>query len=66
MISECRNLLDRVQNGEFERILLPAIMKAMLRNPEIILECVSRVISYLPFDLSKYAMDLGKHFSSKW
>lgn len=31
----------------------------MLRNPEIILECVGVTISGLNLDLSQYAMDLG-------
>lgn len=58
-------LLRLIVDNEFEKILLPAIMKSMLRNSEIILQCVGQVISYLSIDLSKYAMDIGKSFGGK-
>ena len=35
----------------------------MLRNPEIILQCISNVILFLSIDLSKYALDIGKNFA---
>lgn len=37
----------------------------MLRNPEIILECVSIVISGVSIDLSKHALDIGKSLMGK-
>lgn len=64
VIRECETLLRfLVTVGEFEKLLLPAMMKAMLRNPEIILECIGSVMQYLSFDLSKYTMDFGKNFT---
>lgn len=64
VIRECETLLRLVTVAEFEKLLLPAMLKAMLRNPEIILECIGNVMQYLSFDLSKYTMDFGKNFAS--
>lgn len=65
VIHECKTLLRLVTPDEFEKTLLPAIMKAMLRNPEIILQCIGCVIFYLSFDLSKFTMDIGKNFAGR-
>ncbi|CAH1977085.1 unnamed protein product [Acanthoscelides obtectus] len=59
VIISCYPLLSQVDDDRFKKAVLPALQKAMLRNPEIILECVGLVISGIEIDLSKYAMELG-------
>lgn len=52
-------LLKQVNHDLFKKNLWPSLQKAMLRNPEIILECVGLVISGLNLDLSVYATEVG-------
>lgn len=66
IVDECRPLLRQLTHDEFKSQLLPAIQKAMLRNPEIILECVGHIISGLSLDLSQYASDIGKSLAGKY
>lgn len=53
-------LLRLVTHEDFKTIFLPAIQKAMLRNPEIIIESVGCTLSKLNIDLSEYSQDLSK------
>lgn len=62
---EAKPLLSRVSHEEFCSQLLPAIQKAMLRNPEIILPCLGYVLSGLSLDLSQYALDIAKSITSE-
>ncbi|KAJ1530782.1 hypothetical protein ONE63_005633 [Megalurothrips usitatus] len=64
VVDESRALLRQLSHDEFKSQLLPAVQKAMLRNPEIILECVGHIISALSLDLSQYAVDIGKSLAS--
>ncbi len=66
IIKESEPLLRLIECDEFEKTLLPAVLKSMLRNPEIILQCISDVILYLSIDLSKYALDIGKNFAGQY
>jgi hypothetical protein len=59
------SLLKHVSHEEFKQLLLPAMQKAMLRNPEIILESVGHVIEGLSLDMSQYAQDIGRSLASK-
>ncbi|XP_046681235.1 eIF-2-alpha kinase activator GCN1-like [Homalodisca vitripennis] len=61
VIKEARALLTRVTHDEFRSQLLPAIQKAMLRNPEII-PALPRPHpgGPVPLDLSQYALDIAK------
>ena len=65
VIKESESLLKHVSHEEFKDQLLPAMQKAMLRNPEIILECVGHVMVGLSLDLSQYAQDIGRSLASK-
>lgn len=65
IVIECEPLLRLINYDEFEKILLPSILRAMLRNPEIILQCIGYIIMYLSIDLNKYAFDIGKNFAGK-
>lgn len=49
-----------MSHDEFKGMMLPALQKAMLRNPEIILECVGLILGGVNLDLSVYAGDIGK------
>ncbi|XP_043262082.1 eIF-2-alpha kinase activator GCN1 [Colletes gigas] len=53
-------LLRRISHDEFKNQLLPALQKAMLRNPEIIIESVGHILSGLSLDLSQYSQDISK------
>ncbi|XP_033358048.1 eIF-2-alpha kinase activator GCN1 [Bombus vosnesenskii] len=53
-------LLRRISHDEFKSQLLPALQKAMLRNPEIIIESVGYILSGLSLDLSQYSQDISK------
>ncbi|XP_043511247.1 eIF-2-alpha kinase activator GCN1 [Frieseomelitta varia] len=53
-------LLRRISHDEFKSQLLPALQKAMLRNPEIIIESVGHILSGLSLDLSQYSQDISK------
>ncbi|KAI4488580.1 hypothetical protein M0802_011470 [Mischocyttarus mexicanus] len=53
-------LLRRMSHEEFKVQLLPALQKAMLRNPEIIIESVGHILSGLSLDLSQYSQDICK------
>lgn len=66
MIKACYPLLKNVNHNQFKTSLLPALQKSMLRNPEIIIECVGLVISGMSIDLSQYALDIGKTLISKY
>lgn len=65
IVDESRALLKQLTHDEFKSQLLPAVQKAMLRNPEVILECVGHIVSALSLDLSQYAADIGKSLAGK-
>ena len=65
VVDECRALLRQLTHDEFKNQLLPAVQKSMLRNPEIILECVAHIVSAVSLDLSQYAADIGKSLAGK-
>ncbi|KAL0272371.1 UNVERIFIED_CONTAM: hypothetical protein PYX00_005366 [Menopon gallinae] len=60
IVKESTGVLQLVTHEEFSSTILPALQKAILRSPEIILENVSFVLSGLSLDLSQYVMDIGK------
>ncbi|XP_076367337.1 lethal (3) 80Fj isoform X2 [Tachypleus tridentatus] len=68
-LEHSRYLLRQVSHDDFKELLLPALQKAMLRNPEVILQTVGHVLSGVTLDLSQYAMEIGKilatHLHSK-
>lgn len=53
-------ILRHCNHEDFKEQLLPATQKAMLRNPEVILSTVSRMLIQLSIDLSQYATDIAK------
>ncbi|KAL1494916.1 hypothetical protein ABEB36_010427 [Hypothenemus hampei] len=59
LIIACYPLLEQIQSDKFKQTVLPALQKAMLRNPEVILETVGLILAGIPIDLSNYAMDVG-------
>lgn len=63
-IKQCSFTLKLVTLDVFKSKLLPPILKSMLRNPEVILECIATVISSVSLDLSAHALEIIKGFSS--
>lgn len=57
-------LLKLVTHEELKNSLLPTMTKAMLRNPEIIVESIGQILLALSLDLSQYAEELGKSFGT--
>jgi hypothetical protein len=47
-------MLKYIAHAEFAEVLLPAMQKAMLRNPEIVLGSVGRILEGINLDLSQY------------
>jgi len=62
-IQQCSFTVSLVSCDEFKSKLLPPILKSMLRNPEVILECIATVISSIKLDLSSNAVEIIKGFS---
>lgn len=62
-IHQCSFTLKLVSHDVFKSKLLPPILKSMLRNPEVILECIATVISSVSLDLSVHALEIIKGFS---
>ena len=58
-------LLRRVNHDEFKDHVLPSLLKAMLRNPELVMGTVGHLLTGLKIDLSQYAEQLGKPFASQ-
>lgn len=56
-----------INEEQFKKTLLPAIQKAMLRNPELLLECMPMIIknASVKLDLSAYALSIGESFIGK-
>ncbi|KAJ7333816.1 eIF-2-alpha kinase activator GCN1 [Desmophyllum pertusum] len=54
-------LLCHVTHDDFSNLILPAVQKSLLRNPEVVLESAAYLISSVSIDLSKYAVDICKN-----
>lgn len=65
LISACGPLLQLFSENDFTAQMLPALQKSMLRNPEIIIECVGHIIDNVKIDTSTCLQDLGKHLIGK-
>lgn len=58
-LSKCfQPLLLRLSHEEFQTVILPAAVKMLKRNPEIVLESVEFLLANVNIDLSKYALEL--------
>lgn len=64
LVKACYPLLGEISLDKFKLTLLPALQKAMLRNPEVILETVGIILFGLKVDLSTCAMDIGSSLIS--
>ncbi|XP_014262100.1 eIF-2-alpha kinase activator GCN1 [Cimex lectularius] len=60
VVTSCKPLLVLVNHSEFSEVLLPSLQKALLRNPELTLHVLDKLLANVSIDLSKYAVDLGK------
>jgi hypothetical protein len=52
-------LLKLVTHSELKELLLPAMTKSMLRNPEIVMEAIANILAGLSVDLSQYAQEVS-------
>uniref|UniRef100_UPI00358E4439 stalled ribosome sensor GCN1 isoform X2 n=1 Tax=Myxine glutinosa TaxID=7769 RepID=UPI00358E4439 len=53
-------LLKLLSHKEFNSLLLPALLKALLRSPELSLKAVDILFASVSLDLSQYALDISK------
>ncbi|KAK0092981.1 hypothetical protein PV326_000188 [Microctonus aethiopoides] len=60
VVDEAASFLHRLNHDDFKNQLLPALQKAMLRNPEIIIGSVGHILSNVSIDLSRYGEDISK------
>ncbi|KAL3209994.1 hypothetical protein MRX96_037539 [Rhipicephalus microplus] len=60
VLEHSRCLLRHATHDDFKEQLVPALQKAMLRNPEIIMESVAHVLQGVTLELSPYLSELGK------
>lgn len=60
LIESCYPLLEIVSPTMFQSLLLPYLLKILLRSPEIIIECVGLVLGGLKIDLTTCAFEIGK------
>ncbi|GAB0090658.1 Translational activator Gcn1 [Sergentomyia squamirostris] len=56
----CQNILNSITKEEFHLSILPALQRAMLRSPEIILQGVGAIVREVDVDMSDFAMEMGK------
>ena len=57
VVDAAEPFLCLLTHDDFKQHLLPALQKAMLRNPEIIIDSVGHILSGLSLDLSRYSGD---------
>lgn len=62
-IRQCTFTVKLVTYDEFKSKLLPPILKSMLRNPEVILECIATIISSVSSNLNADALEIAKGYS---
>ncbi|RXM93568.1 Translational activator GCN1 [Acipenser ruthenus] len=62
---KCTPLLRHATHQEFKDLLLPTLLKSLLRSPENITETISSLLSSVTLDMSQYAMDIGKGLASQ-
>lgn len=60
LYTSCSRLLQTLGSDEFQASILPALQRAMLRSPEVILQGVGAIVHEVNFDCSPFAFDLGK------
>lgn len=66
VVQACRPVFHLASHADFSDTLLPSLQKSMLRNPELALHVVGRILGSLSLDLSQYAMTIGKTISGKF
>ncbi|XP_068630147.1 stalled ribosome sensor GCN1 [Battus philenor] len=59
-ITACADLLHLLNKNDVQETLLPALQKAMLRSPEIIIQAVGEVFANLKLCVDGIAVDIGK------
>ena len=64
LLQNLTHFCSYIQHEEFKSTLLPAMQKAMLRNPEICLESIAHLLGALKIDLSQYVSELQKPFGT--
>ncbi|TNN77641.1 eIF-2-alpha kinase activator GCN1 [Liparis tanakae] len=65
ILDKSGSFLRHVSHSEFKELLLPTLLKTMLRSPENAMQTVSCLLSAVTLDLSQYAMAIGKAIASQ-
>ncbi|XP_055340770.1 eIF-2-alpha kinase activator GCN1-like isoform X2 [Paramacrobiotus metropolitanus] len=59
----CERPLRYITTEQFKESILPALTKALLRNPESALPAVVKILRSLKIDLSPFCLEIGKHLT---
>ena len=51
-------LFKSIGHDDFKSILIPPMLKAMLRNPEVVMQSIAVILGKLSIDLSKYVQEV--------
>lgn len=65
IVQACRPVLLLASHADFNETLMPSLQKAMLRNPELALHIIGKILGNLSLDLSQYAFNVGKMIAGK-
>ncbi|KAL4660360.1 eIF-2-alpha kinase activator GCN1 [Arapaima gigas] len=65
ILERSSSVLRHVNHTEFQKQLLPALQKVMLRSPENAMGTISCLLASVTLDLSQYALDIGKGLASQ-
>ncbi|XP_013411317.1 eIF-2-alpha kinase activator GCN1 [Lingula anatina] len=65
LLESCKEFLRHISHEDFKDKILPAVQKAMLRNPEIVLQAFSYMLGGVTLDLSSYAAEVAKPIATQ-
>ncbi|XP_078730009.1 LOW QUALITY PROTEIN: stalled ribosome sensor GCN1 [Lampetra fluviatilis] len=65
VLEHCGPLVRRLTHADFKELVLPVVVKSMLRSPENAIDAVGSLLSLVTLDLSQYAMDIGRILASQ-
>lgn len=60
LLVSCKDILKHCSHDDMKGQIIPAAQKAMLRNPENVLQSIDYMMSGLSLDLGQYVQDLSK------
>lgn len=59
-LTSCRALLKELSHSDLQSVIIPAVHKSLLRNPEAVLTALAALAAGTALDLSPYLAELAK------